>query len=94
MILSGIVIAVKPEPLKANSPILVTLSGIVSEVKAQFSKAFLPILVTSFSIVTFKILLLYVFQGISDDFSQSVIAPSPLIVSMPSLSRVHVRLSP
>ena len=40
------------QPLKASSPILVTLFGMVTVVKLQAVNALLPILVTLFGIVT------------------------------------------
>ena len=67
----------------------VTLSGIVTLVsEVQLKKANSQILVTPSSIITFVI---EVPHGKASPPLQSFIFPLPLIVSTPSLSRVHVQ---
>ena len=75
--------------VKARTSISVTLSGIETLVRlVQFSKADTPIDVTPLEITTF-----FTLWGFQKPLL-SAISPVPVMVSVPSLSRVQVRLSP
>ena len=93
----GIVTSVKPsQPQNAPSPMEVTESGIVTEVKREQPQlnAYLPMEVTPFSITTVSIASRYEYQGTSELYIQSFIAPEPEIVNLPVVSRFQFTLSP
>ena len=83
--LFGMVMEVRPWQLEnAPSPMLVTLFGFVMEVRPwQLENAELPMLETPCSIITVLIEARISYQGLPPH-SQSLIAPVPLIVSVPS----------
>ena len=79
----------------AQFPIFVTLSGIVMLTRfLQAQKAKLPILNTPSSIITFTISLPGEHHGTASSGYQLHMFPFPLIVRVPSSSKVQVRLVP
>ena len=96
MTLLGIVTLVRElQSWNAESPIEVTLLGIVTLVREiQWQNVLSPIEVTPFSTTMFVIQERLSYHGTSEYKTQFVISPVPEMVSKPSLSSVHVRLSP